>query len=222
MLLSASTEWRAACQFYPDAKRQASPLGGWFSYDIPVSGQQLPVIFFHGGSGKVAAAASTQYVIDRWAPDYLVNLGSCGGIDGLVAIDTVLLINRTIIYDIIEQMGDPVAAIERYSTDIDLTWLPEPFPISVLPSPIVSADRDLLAEEIPMLIEKYNAIAADWESGSIAYVAAKNRMRVLILRSVSDLVGLDGGEAYNDSELWVRRATRQIHDLLSALPGFLQ
>ena len=49
-----------------------------------------------------------------------------------------------------------------------------------------------------MLIEKYNAVAADWESGAIAWVAKKNNTRVLILRGVSDLVDDSGGEAYGN------------------------
>ncbi len=221
VLLSAGTEWRAACQYYPAIARESSPLGEWFRADLMVAGIKHPVIYFHGGWGKIAAAASAQYVIDRWAPACLVNLGTCGGFEGCTTTDTILLVNRTIIYDIIEQMDDPVAAINRYTTDIDLSWLPEQLPVPVVRSPMVSADRDLLAADIPLLIEKYNAIAADWESGAIAYVAARHNLRTLILRTVSDLVGNQGGEAYTDASIWTDRAPRQIHKLLEILPGFL-
>jgi adenosylhomocysteine nucleosidase len=48
------------------------------------------------------------------------------------------------------------------------------------------------------LYEKYGAIVGDWESGSIAWVSSKLGVRCLILRGVSDVVGRDGGEAYED------------------------
>jgi len=52
---------------------------------------------------------------------------------------------------------------------------------------------DIMAEDIAPLVEKYDAMAADWESGAIAWVAKKNNQRLLILRGVSDLVGGEGG-----------------------------
>ena len=40
-------------------------------------------------------------------------------------------------------------------------------------------------------------MALDWESGAIAWVAARNQTRCLILRGVTDLVGEAGDEAYD-------------------------
>lgn len=51
---------------------------------------------------------------------------------------------------------------------------------------------NLLVEDIPMLVSRFGASAADWESGAIAWVADKNRVRCLILRGVTDLVGSRG------------------------------
>ena len=57
-----------------------------------------------GGWGKVAAAASAEYAVARWHPRYLVNLGTCGGITGRIDRFAIVLVNRTIIYDIYEAM----------------------------------------------------------------------------------------------------------------------
>jgi hypothetical protein len=35
---------------------------------------------------------------------------------------------------------------------------------------LVSANRDILAGDIPGLIEKYGAVAADWESEAIKWI----------------------------------------------------
>ncbi len=60
-----------------------------------------------------------------------------------------------------------------------------------------------------MLVEKYGAVAADWESGSIAWVCERNGVKCLILRGVSDLVSEVGGEAYGDYGLFVKK-TREV------------
>ena len=86
---------------------------------------------------------------------------------------------------------------------------------------LVSADRDLIPSEIPRLWDEYGAIAADWESAAIAYVAARNRVRCLILRGVSDLVGTQGGEVYGHAERWHQRADAIMGMLLATLPEWI-
>ncbi len=72
-----------------------------------------------------------------------------------------------------------------------------------------------------MLIQKYQAVAADWESGAIAWVAKRNGVRPLILRGVTDLVGVSGGEAYGDYELFIQRTREIMKKLFDQLPKWL-
>ena len=64
---------------------------------------------------------------------------------------------------------------------------------------------------------RYDAVAGDWESGAIAYVAARNGVRCLILRGVTDLVGPDGGEV----AFFHERAPVVMGRLLDQLPAWL-
>ena len=69
---------------------------------------------------------------------------------------------------------------------------------------------------------RYDAVAGDWESGAIAYVAARNGVRCLILRGVTDLVGPDGGEAYDgEVAFFHERAPVVMGRLLDQLPAWL-
>jgi adenosylhomocysteine nucleosidase len=215
-LISANAEWRVVRELYPDLTLQRSPFGEYA--DLFIGAQ--PLTLFHGGWGKISAAATAQYVIDHFRPDLLINLGTCGGFVGRIETGTVILVGQTLVYDILEQMGDFNEAIDFYSTKIDLSWLPKD-PPSVVRGLLVSADRDIVVEDIPMLIEKYDAVAADWESGAIAWVAQKNKVRVLILRAVTDLVGGDGGEAYGNLELFHERTKTVMRSLFEQLPTWL-
>jgi adenosylhomocysteine nucleosidase len=223
VLISANTEWQVVRNCFPDCVMNSSPYGEWFLYkyeDIPCLLE--PVIFIHGGWGKVAAAASTQYAITHWNPSMVINLGTCGGFEGEINRGEVILADKTIIYDIYEQMGDPDEHIKHYTTNINNSWISWPHPITVRRSLLVSGDRDLFGNEIPELKTKYNAIAGDWESGAIAWVSHKNHTKCLILRGVTDLVGGDGGEAYNGNVSFYYENTQAImKKLVDSLPRWL-
>ena len=133
-----------------------------------------------------------------------------------------MLVTRTLVYDIIEQMGDPLEALAHYSTELDLSWLKGEPPQPVRREKLLSADRDLVMEEVPRLRAQFGAVAADWESGAIAYVAARNGVRCLILRAVTDVVGPESAEAYDGTlELFTERARGAMQLLLAALPEWL-
>jgi adenosylhomocysteine nucleosidase len=230
VIISANSEWRAVKELFPELQLQQSPFGESADFR-PFDGAQdklstFDLTLFHGGWGKISAAATAQYAIDHYQPDLLINLGTCGGFAGRIESGTIILVERTLVYDIIEQMGDSAAAIEHYAVDVDLSWLGDGKWImengNVRRGLLVSADRDIVAEDIPMLIQKYGAVAADWESGAIAWVAKKNGTRLLILRGVTDLVGADGGEAYGNIELFHTRTKEVMKLLFDQLPKWLE
>src|SRR5688572_10862825 len=104
VLISANAEWRVVKSVYPNENFQKTPWGEFFERNIATTKGNVPVIFFHEGWGKVAAAGATQYAIDRWNPEIFINLGTCGGFEGSVKRFQTLLIDRTVIYDIKEAM----------------------------------------------------------------------------------------------------------------------
>lgn len=222
--ITASTEWEAVCEIEAVQEVNYSPLGCWFSKEIRVNTDTVGVAFFHGGEGKIPAACSTQYIIDTWRPKLLVNLGTCGGFKGRIEKGTIILVERTVVYDIYDQMVNSDSVKQDCSTDLDITWLRDPYPQEVRKSMMLSADRDIVPADIAKLEKEYNAVTADWESGSIAYVANKNKTRCLILRGVSDLVNSGGGEAYAESgdiNVFRDEARLIMTSLLRALPSWL-
>ena len=222
VVVSADTEWRVLQEILTDVELKSSPLGQWFEYEITVNDEPETVTFLHGGWGKIAAAASAQYAIDRWSPRLLVNVGTCGGLEGEIDRDAIVLVEKTIVYDIVELMGDTDEAIDHFSTEIDLDWLGDDYPIEVNRGLLVSGDRDLLADEVQDLRERFGAKAGDWESGAIAWVSARNGTRCLILKGVTDLVGSSGGEAYDGNiDVWVEGTRRVMRRLIDSLPDWV-
>lgn len=215
VLVSASVEWEGVKPLFPQAEIEITPFGE--SMDVKLGDRNMTL--FHSGWGKIASAASIQYVIDRHAPDLIVNLGTCGGIEGVVEREELILVERTFVYDIVELM-DNLDIADFYASSLDLSWLPTPHPHPTRRGLIASADSDLPPEKIPLLRSK-GVLAADWESAALAWVAQKNKSRLLILRMVSDLVSEQGGEAYDDISVFNERAKDIMQRLFDQLPDWL-
>ncbi len=215
VIISADAEWASTRKVLTPAVVKVSPYGEYFAVDI--DGE--PVLVFHGGWGKISAAASVEYAIATWQPQVLINLGTCGGIAGRVQLGDKRLVTRTIVYDVLEAIADSAEAISTYTTDIDSGWLGDDFPVAAERSLMISADRDLIPADVPDLVARYGAVVADWESAAIAYVARRRGTRVLILRAVSDLV--DGtrveGEAIGNLPLFQERCDSVMQSLLEDL-----
>jgi adenosylhomocysteine nucleosidase len=136
VLVSANAEWKAVKPLFAGATMRQSPCGEFFFANI----ERERVLFFHGGWGKVAAAGSAQYVIDRFRPARLINLGTCAGVEGCVKLFDVVAPEKVVICDIAEAMGDSAEALAHYTTSLTL---PAPAPVPVVRVTMYSADRDL-------------------------------------------------------------------------------
>ena len=218
VMISANAEWRAVRARFSAHAVQRGPYGEW----LTVEQADRPCVFVQGGWGKISAAASTQWAIERFSPGWVANLGTCGGLAGQISRWSIVLAERTLVYDIVEQMGDPQEAIDHYTVDLDLGWLSEPYPLAVTRALLVSADRDIVPAEVPMLIERYGAVAADWESGAIAWCCARNGLRCLILRGVTDLVSPAGGQVYDALEAFHSAAETVMNRLLDSWEGWVR
>lgn len=217
ILVSANAEWRALHKVITPEGMETSPMGAWFPREVVFADGPRRAIFFHGGWGKIDAAASTQYVIDRWKPRYLLNLATCGGLQGRANKGDIFAIEEAITYDIEERMGDSAEAIAYYTVRLPTPALSGAAAESVRRGRIVSADRDIRPADVDALIRKYDADVADWESSAIAHVARRNQVPVYILRGVTDVVSDAGSEAYGNFEGFEAEAQKILGRLVELL-----
>jgi len=216
IIVSANAEWEGVKLVYPNIEVEHYTYGECFQTHL----NDLPVKFFHTGWGKTTSAGALQHILDVYAPDLVVNLGTCGGFKGVVNQGDVLLVERTFMYDIVELMNN-LDISDYYASSLDLSWLAEPDLFPTRRATLASADSDLPPHMIPFL-KSHGAIAADWESAALAWVARKNNARLLILRAVSDLVGEEGGEAYDNIEIFNERCKEIMKQLITQLPEWLK
>jgi adenosylhomocysteine nucleosidase len=175
--------------------------------------------WYWSGSTKTRAAAACQKAIDRWCPDAIVNLGTCGGISKNIQKLDIVLANKTYQYDVIQRFGKPSKRFLRglitqpNISGIDLSLVRE----KCLVGTIASADQDFDPEAIEALRKKH-ALAADWESASIAKVCELNKTKCLILRGVSDIPRKSrGGKKDIQEEDYQANTPRIMKELFSIL-----
>ena len=216
VLVSANAEWGPVVEALHPEVLGTTPYG--VTFECEVAGERLR--FLHGGWGKTAAAASTEYALSAWRPDLLINIGTCGGIAGRIGRGETIVVTRTIPYDIEEAMGDAAEAVQARTSDVDVAWLDGVLPMARR-THLVSGDRDLRPGDVQELVRRYDAVAGDWESAAIAYVASLRGTPLAIVRMVSDLVGTDGGEVIGDLPRFQDAAASVMRRLLDELPAIV-
>ncbi len=74
VIVSADAEWRQVHKLFPSATYKKQLFGKYFHYDCDT-------LIAQGGWGKISAAASAQYVVERYK---------------------ILAVTKTIVYDVVE------------------------------------------------------------------------------------------------------------------------
>lgn len=171
--------------------------------DLPVKTGNLagqPVIVARCGIGKVNAALATQYIIDRFAPNYIINTGVAGGVHDKVRIGDLVLGNESLQHDFDAQnFGYPKGVIPRlkssiFTADSNLIQIARKAAQLVFGKEkvhqglIVSGDQFVSSSQ-----QKQEILAAfpatycvEMEGAAIAQVAQINQVRHLIVRAISD------------------------------------
>jgi adenosylhomocysteine nucleosidase len=217
IIVPAEAEWTVVLKYYGMKRKHLRPYEH-FACNIEAKHATAHVIFLHSGCGKVSAAAATQYAIDTWHPSLVINIGTCGGMVSALKVGDLILAKRTVIYDICELSGGQKEMIERFTTE--LAENDRAIPAYVKRGTLVTGDQDADPDRIEHLRVKYSAIAADWESGAVAYVAYTcNGIQCRILRVVSDMVV--SGDIYGNNQTFADRIEQYLPTLLKKLPDFV-
>lgn len=220
VIVSSTSEWNVLMDAIGPRSPGASPYGAWFEHEAG----GVAAVMLNGGWGKIAAAASAQYAIDRWHPTALLNIGTCGGLAPRVRAGDLILVERAVVSDMVVEIGSQEDEEAFYATILTpLDDLESRLPWPVLRGTIASGDRDVGRHDVARLIECYGAIAADWESASIAFVARRNTVPCVILRGVSDVVGAGHADAYDGRDhVFHAGADAVMRTLLGGLPDLLR
>jgi adenosylhomocysteine nucleosidase len=157
------------------------------AYTCTLSNKEVVVAI--SGIGKVSAALTTQLLIDKYSPDYVLNFGTCGGTNSKVQALNYYLIEKCCQFDFdVRELDDvPLGYIQEYDTvyftnKVDfLDFLPR--------ANLASADRFTDNQKDIDSINEMGCSIRDMEGGAIAQVCTSNNIPLYMIKGVSDVIG---------------------------------
>lgn len=147
------------------------------------------VIFALSGIGKVNSAITTQMLIDRFAPEYVLNFGTVGGVDATVTALSYYAVDKAIQYDFdLTDLEDvPLGYIQDFdrafftaNTD-GLDFLEK--------RSLATADKFTNKENDVALLKELGCSLCDMEGCAIAQVCLCCNVPLYIVKAVSDVHG---------------------------------
>ncbi len=161
---------------------------------------QHRIILTQCGIGKVCAAVRTYELIDRFAPDCVINTGVAGGIDMKTQVMDMVVGSEVVYHDVWCGEGNAYGQVqgfpERYLADKSLTdkVLQANKGKRVYGGLICSGDKFITDRtELDAIKSQFpEGLAVDMESGAIAQVCHMCRMPFISMRIISDTPGVEG------------------------------
>lgn len=173
------------------------------------------------GIGKVNAAAATQYIIDREKPDMLINAGLCGGFAKAVKIGDIVLPSHAVCHDNDQRaFGLALGHIPGIKkVRLPLFQLPQQ-KRKYIAGVCLTGDRILQGErEASLMYAAFHPTVVDMELGAIAQVCYLNKIKLLSIKSVTDIV------EHSDIKKFEKRAQsgmKQVCTVLDETVGYLR
>ena len=179
------------------------------------------------GIGKVNSAMTTQKLIDRYSPDIVINCGVAGGLDRTLSVLDTVIVEKAQYHDF-----SPLSLLEEdenlktslFECDKELVSLAldtcrelreQGKMGNYILGKVVSGDCFVESDETSRrLREELGGSCVEMEGASIAQVCIVNRVKFLIIRSISDFAD-NGAEISYDA--FVNRAAEQAVSVLGAL-----
>ena len=184
------------------------------------------VILAQSGVGKVNAALNTQYIIDTFKPDIIINTGVAGGIaDGLDVGDIVIgtyLVQHDFDVTVLGYArgymctGEDKDKPTKFYCDKELvekfqSSLQQNMPAKKIHQGVIaSGDKFISGKEIKKEINEYfGALAVEMEGCAVAQVTTRNKIPFVLTRAISDLADSKSAEDQNEFERKMSKVSTQ-------------
>lgn len=156
-----------------------------------------PVCVARCSEGKVNAALCAQIMIDKYAPDGVINVGVGGSLQDDVIIKNIVVATEVCEHDMdITPLGDP----KGYINGIGMVKMPTDPTLSdalaaaamaggvtVHRGCVASGDQFIASPQKKAELNRdFNAICGEMEGGAIGHVCTANGIPFAVLRSISD------------------------------------
>lgn len=191
----------------------------------------VQVILLRSGIGKVNAAIATTILLEKFAPDYVINTGSAGGFNPDLQIGDVIIstevrhhdVDVTIFNYAYGQVPGLPAAFEADAKLIHLAerCITEIEGIKVVKGLIATGDSFMNdPDKVAFVRSKFPTLqAAEMEGAAIAQVAHQFGTPFVVIRALSDIAGKESDVSFDE---FLEKAALHSADLVIKMVTNLQ
>lgn len=159
----------------------------------------IPAVVLYSGVCKVNAAIATQILIDAFHVDIVINGGTAGGIRPDIHLFDTVIAERTAYHDvaddILTEFHPWLESVYFHASPSLLEAAKKYSPLSehrILFGTTVTGEQFINNAEREALLQKYNPLCADMETGAYAHVCYVNQIPFLSVRTVTDTASHEG------------------------------
>lgn len=168
-----------------------------------------PVVLLKSGIGKVNAALATSMLVERYAPEAIINTGSAGGFASNLEVGDIVISDSVVHHDVDVTAFDYVYGQvpqmpPAFQADQELVQLAK----SVIDQfPDTNAEIGLIAtgdsfmsdpERVAFVRDKFPAmLAAEMEAAAVAQVSYHYGTPFVIVRALSDIAGKESSVSFD-------------------------
>lgn len=185
-----------------------SSIAGCEFYQGKLAGHEI--ILTRSGIGKVAASIATVLLLDRFAPDCVINTGSAGGFDKALKVGDVVISDEVRHHDVNVtafgyepgQLPQQPAAFVSDQKLIDVAkQVMHDFPDLQSRIGLICTGDQFMCE--PEHIERVRGtfpsmLAAEMEAAAIAQVCHQFKIPFVVIRSLSDIAGTESPTSFEE------------------------
>lgn len=179
--------------------------------------------------GKSATASATTHLINKHNPDFLINMGSCGGLNK-AKVASIILSNTAGYCDVdvqafgykLGQLPQQPEFFESPNNKIDfkelLAFVNKNH--SVLNGFVITADSFIASKEKVEEIKKIyqNTLAVEMEGASFAQTCNTYNKEFMLVKKVSDMADSDAGESFKDE---INKMSENTADIIKEILDFI-
>ncbi|MDN3653353.1 5'-methylthioadenosine/S-adenosylhomocysteine nucleosidase [Thalassotalea ponticola] len=190
------------------------------------------VVLVQSGIGKVAATIATVLMIEKFAPDYIVNTGSAGGFEQSLRVGDIVISSEVRHHDAdvtafgyeVGQLPGMPAAFVPHPTLVEAAQqgISQLAGIQTLTGLITTGDTFMTKDEdIAKARRNFPTMAAvEMEGAAIAQTCHQLEVPFVVIRSMSDIAGKESPESF---EAYLETASvnssQLVMHMLAALKG---
>jgi adenosylhomocysteine nucleosidase len=170
--------------------------------------ENTSVVAVFSGVCKVNAAIAAQILIDRFEITHIILTGVAGALDERLQIGDIVIANEIAYHDVAKGI---LTEYHPWMEDIyfrpDSKLFNEAVKISkshdtrykCYTGRLITGEAFITENERYKLIEEFQPLCVDMESGSVAHVCHVNSIPFLVIRSMSDRANKNGSESFKNN-----------------------